>query len=96
MTIIAITDFSCNEQFWQNMTHPVYPRSRSVFRIAIFGAAQRAKVAGLRQGDRVVLWNVRCKLDKQGNLEGHVGERNTFRVDQLTSKDVEYGLLENR
>lgn len=96
MTVIYVTDFTSNELFWQNANHSDYPRSRIIMQIAIFGDRQRDKVAFLKQGDRVFLTNVRCKLDKQGNLEGHVGERNMFRVEKLTKADEGYRLLEVR
>lgn len=96
MTTLFITDFTINELFWQNASHCDYPRSRIIMQVAVFGEHQRAKVAALRQGDRVALRNVRCKLDRQGNLEGHVGERNMFCVEKLAEADDEYRLLETR
>jgi hypothetical protein len=95
-TRLSVTDFTCNDGFWFNMSNAAYPQSRIILQIAVFGEHQREKVVSLRMGDRVHLQNVRAKLDKQGNLEGHVGERNDFTVRILTPDDQEYKELESR
>lgn len=64
--------------------------------IAVFGMRQREKVVSLRRGERVHLQNVRAKLDRQGNLEGHVGERNDFKVTKLSPDTEEYKQLDAR
>lgn len=94
LTTVSVTDFTVNELFWLNSNNADYPQARIILHIAIFGDRQREKVASLRQGDRVILRNVRSKYDKQGNLEGHVGERNLFRVTELKKGDGHYSQLE--
>lgn len=96
MTTLYVTDFTSNERFWQNSNHPDYPRARVVLQISIFGNEQRQKVATLHHGDRAILRNIRCKLDKQDNLEGHIGERNVFRVEKLSKKHEAYKQLDAR
>lgn len=93
---LSVTDFTCNNGFWFNTANTAYPQTRIILQIGVFGVAQREKVLSLRMGDRVHLQNVRAKLDKQGNLEGHVGERNDFKVRILTPDDEEYKELESR
>lgn len=96
MTTLYVTDFTSNERFWQNSNHPDYPRARVVLQISIFGNEQRQKVATLHHGDRAILRNIRCKLDKQDNLEGHIGERNVFRVEKLSKEHEAYKQLDAR
>jgi hypothetical protein len=96
MTTVHVTDFTSNERFWQNSNHPDYPRARIILQISVFGDTQRQKVSTLRQGNRVILRNIRCKLDKQDNLEGHVGERNLFRVEKLPKEHEHYKQLNAR
>lgn len=62
--------------------------------IAVFGDYQRQKVLPLKRGERVLLQNVRVKFDKQGNLEGHIGDRSNFIVTKLAPDSEQYRQLE--
>jgi 3-phosphoglycerate kinase len=78
------------------MNNMDYPQRKVIMHIAVYGNQNRNKIEALRQGQRVMLSNLRAKLDKQGNLEAHVGENSSFQVAILPDQSAQYMVLDTK
>ena len=88
-TMLHVTDFTTNPRFWENSTYRGYSPEKIVFSIAFFDCPSKvSQIKSLKQGDRVILWNIRVKPDKKyGVLEGTVGSKSSFSVLRLAAND---------
>ena len=92
---LHVTDFTINEQFWQNGYNGYPSGEKILFTITCFCKTKLQKIRRLRKGDRVFLKNIRVKLgNHEPILEGHIGEGGDLEVRPLRKDEAAYSELD--